>query len=118
MSHVSQYGHFVIDCEISTAHCLSSSGDALHLLCLGLSVARTVVAGWCPITSNDHLVTNSPAQQANTIAWSYHTSCTQNEISNIFHHMHMQAQGFHGNDSFWYRVVTVFEKQQKQKTTP
>ena len=32
--------------------------------------------------------------------------------------MRMQAQGFHGNDSFWYRVVTVFKKQQKQKTTP
>ena len=32
--------------------------------------------------------------------------------------MRMQAQGFHGNDSFWYCVVTVFEKQQKQKTTP
>ena len=91
--------------------------------CSSFAVFRTISSTYCgcwlvPDTSNDHLVTNSPVQQANTIAWSYHTSCTQNEISNIFHHMRMQAQGFHSNNSCWYRVVTVFEKQQKQKTTP
>ena len=97
---MSHNGHFVIDCDISTAHCWFSSGDTVRLLCSGLSVALLwLLASAQSPCSNDHLVTNSPAQQVKAIAWSYHT---QNEISNIFHHMRMQAPGFHGTVTTWY----------------